>query len=425
MKYYTNRRLCLHLTRDTETIRAAAIMRMLLAMVLHTGFTAAGDPSCPRVRVVYQSSSPDLINQSTIGTADNKYGMEDGIVVRTASGGFAMICAEMHDDPKWVAMRLGVWTSHDGVAWKRHRTMRQSSGTTDGNDAHAASWGPIFAYDPTAELWLLSYVGYRSGGHNYSGWTTNFEGVIYAALATEPGDAGLLSDFGDSADWRAHDQVLLTPSNFGSWYRCQGLQGTDSMYPHRLADGTWAAIVGTAHQEASWRPATAGAGKWPVSLATAPSLRGPWTRLNPASPSRPEDAPCLNLTNGHTENPIVSRLPAGIGSPGYLAIFDDLAAEGVGFARACSVDGLHWTQDVTDVVAVPGGVRTPFGILEMSEAEVKAHASRVDAYGVTTVERIHAEGGILAWLFYTQTTDGWERFRYAVVEMSPARATRR
>jgi hypothetical protein len=380
--------------------------------LMAAALTAVATMACPQLRVVYQSNSPDLINQSSKGSADNKYGLEDGVVVRTQNGSFFMVSAEMHADPKWVAMRLGVWKSADGYSWSRHLTLRQSSGTTDGTDPHAASWGPFFVYDPSDDHWVLSYVAYRSGGSNYSGWTTNYDGTIYAAPATSAGDAGLMSDFGDGADWRSNDKILLEPDNFGEWYRCQGLQGTDSMYPYQLADGSWAAIVGTSHQEASWQPPSHDAGKWPVSLATAPALKGPWTRLNPDAPSQPADAPCLNLTNGYTENPIVSRLPSGE----YLAVFDDLAAQGVGFARACSADGLTWDRDA-EVVAVPGGVRTPFGVLPMTAAEARAHASRIDAYGVTTMADIEAEHGTLSWLFYTQTVSGWERFRSAVVEI--------
>lgn len=51
----------------------------------------------------------------------------------------------------------------------------------------------------------------------------------------------------------AAHRVLLEPDDFhvnGPWpHPCQGLQGTDSMYPYQLADGSWAALVGTSHEE--------------------------------------------------------------------------------------------------------------------------------------------------------------------------------
>jgi hypothetical protein len=44
---------------------------------------------------------------------------------------------------------------------------------------------------------VLSYVGYRSAGGNGSGWLENFDGTIYARYATEAGDKGLDSMFGE------------------------------------------------------------------------------------------------------------------------------------------------------------------------------------------------------------------------------------
>ena len=393
-------------------------LALAVAFALGASFAAGGSWStapvadrCPDVRVVYQAASPDLVNQSN--APDNKYGLEDGRVVRTKSGDFVMVSAEMYADPRWVAMRLGVWRSADGYAWTRQRTLRQSSGTTDGTDPHAASWGPMLVHDEARDVWALSYVAYRSGGRNYSGWLENFEGTIYYAEANTTGDAGLEGDFGDSGDWRDTDKVLLAPDDFGKWFPCQGLQGTDSMFPYQLPNGSWAALVGTSHQEGGWRPSAAGEGKWPVSLATAPALAGPWTRYNPADPGDPADAPCLNVTWGHTENPIVSPLPGGGG--GFLAVYDDLRHESVGFSRACSGDGVVWGG--SSLVPVPGGARTPFGVLPMTSAEVAEHAARIAAYGTTTVPELKKQNATLAWLFYTATVGGWERFRSAVVEI--------
>lgn len=279
----------------------------------------------------------------------------------------------------------------------------------NGTDQHAASWGPFLLWDPEESRWALSYVGYRAGGAPYPGWSTNWDGKIFFAHAPVEGDAGLDSDFGDGGDWRSTDRLLLAPDPLGApWPPCQGLQGTDSMYPYRLPNGSWAALVGTSHQEGGWRPAAPGEGKWPVSLATAPSLRGPWTRHNPAG--KPADAPCVNVSNGHTENPIVSRLSDG----SFLALFDDLAAEYEGFGVSCSPDGVRWPHG--DVVRVGGGVRTPFGLVEMSASELEAHASRIAAHGVTTLEAIRASNSSVHFLFYTQTVGGWEEFRLALVE---------
>ena len=86
----------------------------------------------------------------------NGPGLEDGIVVRRADGTLSMIAAEMYEDPKWVAMQLGVHTSADGLAWHRKHHLRRSTGhTKDGNDQHAATWGQCLLPSSFCGLRLL------------------------------------------------------------------------------------------------------------------------------------------------------------------------------------------------------------------------------------------------------------------------------
>ena len=101
-------------------------------------------------------------------------------------------------------------------------------------------------HDPANDTWALSYVAYRSSPGNASGWLENvraatpfasfepskkrgctqYDGTIFTRYATEKGDAGLDSDFGDGPTAFAEDRVLLAPDDFkvnGPWpHRCQG-----------------------------------------------------------------------------------------------------------------------------------------------------------------------------------------------------------
>lgn len=390
---------------------------LVRSLVVAAAFAAAQAVSCPTPRVVWLPPYTQ-VNASAPG-APNAYGVEDGIVVRRADGRFSMVCAEMYAPPKWVSMRLGVFTSSDGLAWTRERGMRRSSADFTGRDQHSSSWGPFFVHDASNDTWLLSYVGYRGAPSNASGWLENFDGTIFARYANVSGDAGLDSDFADGPGGAAAfngDAVLLAPDDFnvaGPWpHVCQGLQGTDSLYPYALDDGSWAAFVGTSHQET---PNPWPGGKWPVSLATAPALSGPWTRRNPANASAPADAPCVDLNGGFSENPIVSRRPDNASA--FHVVIDNLAAERDGFAYGCSEDGLSW--GATRLVAVPGGCRTPFGLLPMTPAERAARRADIIAYGVLNATTIDAPNTSLQWLFYSQTgSDGFEAFRTAVVQLA-------
>jgi hypothetical protein len=141
---------------------------------------------------------------------------------------------------------------------------------------------------------------------------------------------------------------MIWPDDFkvnGPWpHPCQGMQGTDSFYPFQLADGSWAVrailhcipgihytlawvrcekpsvsmpcrrpqgFAGTSQQQSGWNSTS---GKWPVSLATAPSLHGPWRRYNPSDPSKPADAPCVDINGACARVSSHSSHGVGIGS---------------------------------------------------------------------------------------------------------------
>ena len=384
-------------------------------------------PACPTVTLVYQTN---YTQWNASSDPRNKYGVEDGIVVRRADGGLTMICAEMYGDPKWVRMRLGVYKSADGMQWRRKRALRQSTVDLTGKSAHSSSWGPFFSHDPSNDTWMLSYVGYRGAQSNASGWLTNFDGTIYARYATSAGDKGLDGNFGEEDDYNSGggsngsvfdgDSILLTPDDFnvnGPWpHTCQGLQGTDSMFPYQLNDGSWAAFVGTAHTEKP-DPWT-GTGKWPVSLARAPRLAGPWTRFNPTDPKNAPDAPCVDLNGGFSENPIVARRPDNASA--FHVVFDDLAHQRRGFGYACSEDGLTWDRYTVVNVSAGGGCRTPFGLIPMMPDEIHARTSDILRYGVlNSSSQLYAGNTSLQWLFYSQQqpSRNWEAFRAAIVQL--------
>lgn len=375
--------------------------------------------SCPTPTLVYLSPFSQVNSSSPTGSP-NMYGVEDGIVVRRTDGTFSMLCSEMYASPKWVSMQLGVYTSPDGLHWSRSHSLRKSTADFTGSSPHSSSWGPFFIYDPSNSTWLLSYVGYRGAPSNSSGWLENFQGTIFARYANTSEDAGLNSDFFDATAFEplsaGGDTILLAPDDFnvnGPWpHPCQGLQGTDSFYPFQVNDGSWVGFVGTSHQETP-NPWAGNGGKWPVSLATSPTLGGPWVRYNPAHPASPADAPCVDLNGGFSENPIVSRRPDD--PRAFQVVIDNLGGEAAGFGYGCSEDGLHWER--TTAVAVPGGTRTPFGLLPMTPQEVSDRRADILGYGVLNASSIAAPNTSLQWLFYSQTVGGWEEFRAGIVQL--------
>ncbi len=162
---------------------------------------------------------------------------------------------------------------------------------------------------------------------------------------------------------------MLAPDDFsinGPWpYQCQGLQGTDSFAPYQLVDGTWVALVGTSHEETP-NPWAGKTGRWVVSVATAPKLDGPWTRYNPNNRSDPANAPCSKIANA-IENPIISNRPDKANA--FQAVYDGGANPGFGYS--CSEDGLQWQEGVGISFPEASSIRTPFGLVAMTEREIK------------------------------------------------------
>jgi hypothetical protein len=391
----------------------AAAAAAALLLIVGTASAASASSSCPNVTITSQPSW-SVMNSSTPGASGgaNKYGFEDGRVVRSATTGhFHLAVAEMVGDPKWVGMSLGHWMSEDGWTWTRSGTLRNCSGRTDGSDPCAAVWGPSFLFDPSANRYALAYVCYNSAPSNSSGWYGNFNGSIFVAYADAEGDAGL-DGVGEGGFTTNQTNVLYPlPGGYRPW---QGLQGTDSFFPYPLPNGTWAGLYGSAHTESS---PVAG---WVIGFATSPSLLGPWSRF-------PEDDPELvYMTTNTTENPMVFPLPAGMGAPpgAVMAVFDYIGQEGTGFGIACSQDGVTWPRGA--LVPTPGGARTPFSLLPMTPADVRANRAALLEGGVSAAvvaaweEEVEVEVGGSApyWLFYSQQVGGYEVVRTALVTLS-------
>jgi hypothetical protein len=152
-------------------------------------------------------------------------------------------------------------------------------------------------------------------------------------------------------------------------------------------------------------------------MATAPELAGPWTRYNPANRSDPANAPCSAIASG-IENPIVTSRPDDANA--YHAVYDGGGHPGFGYA--CSEDGLAWAPGVAVTTPSFSSVRTPFGLVPMTAAEVTAREADILSYGVLSAAELRAPNTSMQWLFFTghvaNATDNWETFSSSIVQLS-------
>ena len=174
-------------------------------------------------------------------------------------------------------------------------------------------------------------------------------GNIFGARSTIKGKAGIAGPYetygvviGPNASDPAH--------RWGNISHASG-RYIDQLAPFELPDGRLAAFVAENHL-----------------LATADSPRGPWTVEE--SSATAGLASIGTNTSAYNENPVVSKvqLPSAgtnsraTGETVYVAVFDTVYSEHRGFGLSTSRDGLHWSKGVN--VVLPGGCRTPLGIID-------------------------------------------------------------
>ena len=303
-----------------------------------------GNNSIPKQKmcilsVVYQHPIPVI----TVGHPDadgNKFGYEGGRVVKVGKV-YHLFTSEMVDNPIWVKMKLGYWTSNDGNNWQRVATIRESSGDFTGTDFRAAFWSPLPVYNEYDKRWHLFYVAYKAKPSDGIGFYGNYAGRIWHAVSQKKGLEGISGPYNDV-------KIILQPGpDQGAW---EGLQGTDSFFPWKVGK-EWYAFHGSCKSD------TMPAKSWLVGMAKSKSgdIRGPWERLAEFSPSP--------LENRFIENPIVTEAPGG----GWLCVYDSDEPYTIGWAW--SADGIHWPkgnklkiqQDVDSGWCKD--IRTPMGLI--------------------------------------------------------------
>jgi hypothetical protein len=283
-----------------------------------------------------------IVNASSPGSAGNTFGYEDGCIV-AAAGQLHMLVSEEVSAPKWVGMRLGHWATSVATGdsgWVRQGTLvldgkaMVSTGHCDGIDHRAALWSPMAHYAQAEARWYMTYVGYACPG--------NADGVIYLARSLVAGQGGVGGPFVSVGSG-----PLLARNHSVPW---EGGQGDDSFVafrpPGAAPAGPLLALYGSSD----------GGSYWSIGLAQAASIAGPWTRAPTGNP--------LPLNGQRVENPIVFEASPDPAQPPLLALVHDwIRREGEGFGLSWSPDGLSWAA--SQLVAVPGGVRAPMGVVDL------------------------------------------------------------
>lgn len=263
------------------------------------------------VRFEVVACADTVIHRGSPGAEDIRYGLEGGRVVRLGDT-YHMMTAEMVDEPYCINMRLGHWSSKDGIAWRRVGTIRESDGDFTGTSQRAAVWGPMPVFLPEDNRWHLVYVCYKGMPSVPDVSNAGFDGVIQHAVSDVEGIEGFGGPYTD-------DEILLRYDvDPDPW---EGHQGVDSFFPYRIGD-KWYGFYGSATTQ--HLPTC----EWQVGLAEADRIEGPWTRMSDRNP--------VDLRS-FAENPIVMQLSNGV----YIALVDGGPwVNKMGYTL--SWDGVNW-----------------------------------------------------------------------------------
>jgi hypothetical protein len=320
----------------------------------------AGDDEARTLTVLSVHDGPVIGPQHPdVLASDNRSGFETGQVVKL-DGTYHMFVNEMFDRPHR-DLRIAHWTSRDAIDWQRRATLVESLPGRSPTNPRSEVWVTGVEFNAGEDAWNIFYVAYRAGDERKGELPgSDYEGRIWRAKSIAAGKAGIGGPYADMG-------VVLEPdAHSQAW---EGQQAVATFNPYRAKD-RWYAFYG-GHDYIPQGP-------WPVGLATAPALAGPWTRL-PASVNP------VPIAEVFVENPQVTVLEGG----GYLAVFDSLGDHEIGYST--SRDGLHWSPEVRIRIQAPANpwaeagdhaICTPLGAIEEGDGTFTVlYTTRMDNDG--------------------------------------------
>ncbi len=244
------------------------------------------------VRFEVLSCADTVLNRAQLEAEGVRYGVEGGRVVKEG-GTYHMITAEMVGDPYCVDMKLGYWTSPDGLSWMRVRTIAESDGDFTGASQRSSVWGPMPVFQEKDNRWHLFYTCYKGKPNEPNIMHSNFHGAIMHAISDVEGRGGIGGPYTDQ------DYIIYGDHGTDAW---EGYQAVDSFFPYPVGK-KWYGFYGSATTQ-DLANCT-----WDIGLAEADRLEGPWKRMSERNPVPVGD---------FAENPIVYQLDNGV----YIAIVD-------------------------------------------------------------------------------------------------------
>ncbi|WP_175418872.1 glycoside hydrolase family protein [Aureibaculum algae] len=254
----------------------------------------------------------DNTHMNVIST-NNQSGFETGQVVKI-DGVYHMFVNEMFYRPHR-DLRIAYWSSNDAINWKRHATIVNSIPGRSPSNPKSEVWVTGVEFNNDENAWNIFYVAYRAGDKDKGEIEkSDYQGRVWRAKSVFKGVNGIAGPYADM------NIVLQPDADSQPW---EGQQAVATFNPYRVGDKWYAFYDGH-----NYIPK----GPWPVGLATASKLSGPWKRM-------PEGINPVPIAEEFIENPQVTELKNG----GLLAVFDSFGDQEI--AYSISNDGYNWSKE--------------------------------------------------------------------------------
>ena len=354
--------------------------------------------------------------------ADAGFGFEGGRVVRTSRRGtLYYFTAEFQGWPINANMRLAIWRSTNRTAgpWERRSTIIASVGdnssiaawnkTCSRHNLLASPWAPFPVFDADDNRWHIHAVSYacdlswvvRVGVGNIVGFRSTVAGEeagIEGPYELYTGNGVVIGpSAAATAVYSSSAPPLVHPLRWGDLTRdCAACHGGGasppapppsycSYAPCRFDNGKTGGAISTSPFALPPNASAKFASFVGLNhdLAYSNAMAGPWVVGTPTALGEQLAATLTTPSSPYTENPVVTRISVpGRSEPGFVAVFDTVSPSGgwvadastgewksgegrgewYGFGVSFSYDGVYWSPGVD--VSLPGGVRTPLGLVE-------------------------------------------------------------
>jgi hypothetical protein len=208
------------------------------------------------VKEIHQGPIVDHLHADVI-VSKNKSGFETGQMIKV-DGVYHMFVNEMFDRAHR-DMRIAYWTSSDAVNWKRKSTIVESIPGRSPFNPKSEVWVTGVEFNGEENAWNIFYVAYRAGDKEKGEIEANdYAGRIWRAKSVVPGKDGIAGPYAEMG-------IIMQPDeNSQAW---EGEQAIAAFNPYKVGDLWYAFYDGHTHTPL---------GDWPVGMATAKKLSGPW-----------------------------------------------------------------------------------------------------------------------------------------------------